>query len=46
MAYDETQQAAAFDRIARKMAAQQAIQVDLRNGLANLLGDDDFVSKL
>ena len=46
LAYDQTPQAEAMHRIAKKLAAAQALQGDIRQGLAELLGDDDFVTKL
>jgi len=46
LAYDETPQAEAMDRVAKKLAAAQALQGDIRQGLAELLGEPDFVSRL
>lgn len=45
-AYDETPQAADMDRAARKMGAAQMVQGDMRSGLAAILGEETFVSRL
>jgi hypothetical protein len=46
LAYDRTPQAYAMHRIAKKLAAAQTLQGDVRQGLAALLGEEDFVSRL
>jgi hypothetical protein len=46
LAYDRTPQAFAMYRIAKKLAAAQTLQGDVRQGLAALLGEEDFVSRL
>ncbi len=46
LAYDRTPQAWAMHRIAKKLAAAQTLQGDVRQGLAALLGEEDFVSQL
>jgi hypothetical protein len=46
LAYDRTPQAFAMHRIAKKLAAAQTLQGDVRQGLAALLGEEDFVSRL
>jgi hypothetical protein len=43
LAYDETPQADAMARCARKLKAQQVIQGDIANGIALLMTDDDAV---
>ncbi len=46
LAFNETPQAEAFSYIAEKLAAQQALQGDIKNGLAALETERDFVSEL
>lgn len=46
MAYNETPQAERMDRLAKKLGAAQTLQGDVRQGLAKLLGEEDFVSRL
>jgi hypothetical protein len=46
LAYDRTPQAYAMHRIAKKLAAAQTLQGDVRQGLAAILGEEDFVSRL
>lgn len=46
LAYNKTPQAERMDRLAKKLAAAQSIQGDVRQGLAAILGDEDFVSRL
>jgi hypothetical protein len=46
LAYDRTPQAYAMYRIAKKLAAAQTLQGDVRQGLAALLGEEDCVSRL
>jgi hypothetical protein len=46
LAYDRTPQAHAMHRIAKKLAAAQTLQGDVRQGLAAILGEEDFVSRL
>lgn len=46
LGYNETPQSDSLNRTARKMAAAQAIQGDIRKGLAYLQADDDFVTEL
>ena len=46
LAYDRTPQAWAMHRIAKKLAAAQTLQGDVRQELAALLGGEDVVSRL
>ena len=46
LAYDRTPQAHAMHHIAKKLAAAQTLQGDVRQGLAAILGEEDFVSRL
>jgi hypothetical protein len=46
LAYNETPQAEAMHHVARKLGAAQTLQGDIRSGLAELLGEPDFVSRL
>lgn len=46
LGYNGTPESDWMSRVARKMAAAQAVQGDLRSGLAHLLVEDDFVSRL
>ena len=46
LAYNETKQAEGFDRVATRLAAMQALQGDIRAGLAQLRGERDFLADL
>jgi len=46
LAYNETKQAEGFDRVATRLAAMQALQGDIRVGLAQLRGERDFLAEL
>lgn len=46
LAYNETKQAEGFDRVATRLAAMQALQGDIRAGLAQLRGERDFLAEL
>jgi hypothetical protein len=46
LAYNKTPQAERMDRLAKKLAASQSLEGDVRQGLAAILGDEDFVSRL
>lgn len=46
LAYNQTPQAIGFDRVATRLAAMQALQGDLRAGLALLRGERDFLADL
>jgi hypothetical protein len=46
LANNETPQAEAMHHVALKLGAAQTLQGDIRSGLAELLGEPDFVSRL
>jgi hypothetical protein len=46
LALNETKQAEGFDRVATRLAAMQALQGDIRAGLAQLRGERDFLADL